>query len=100
MRGVLARAFHELRTALAHAGGRSLDWPGPKRALGDPVAAPRVLEFFAHELLLRWFDDGVPETPGFVINNVEEVRIKGTGVYLSGLARPHEPQARCASQDV
>ncbi|MFP2962306.1 hypothetical protein ACLEPN_32120 [Myxococcus sp. 1LA] len=78
----------------------SLDWPGPERALGDPVAAPRVLDFFAHELLLRWFDDGVPEAPGFVINSVEEVRMEGNDVYLSGRARPHEPQARYAYQDV
>ncbi|AEI67635.1 hypothetical protein LILAB_28770 [Corallococcus macrosporus] len=78
----------------------ALDWPGPERALGDPVAAPRVLDFFAHELLLRWFDDGAPEAPGFVINSVEEVRMEGNDVYLSGRARTHEPQVRYAYQDV
>lgn|SRR5215217_500 len=79
---------------------RALEWPEPERALADAVAAPRVLAFFAHELLLRWFDDGLPAGPGFVLNSVEETRMAGTDVYLAGRARPHDPRVSYAYQDV
>ncbi|WP_426753816.1 hypothetical protein [Myxococcus sp. Y35] len=78
---------------------RALDWPAPSRALADPVAAPLLLMEFAHELLLRWFDDGVPEPPGFVLNTVDEARGAGNDVYLMGRARPHEPRLSYAYQD-
>lgn len=79
---------------------RGLDWPDPARALADPVAAPLVLDFFAHEFLLRWFGDGVPDGPGFVLNTYDEVRMAGPDVYLAGLARPHDPHVPYAYQDV
>jgi hypothetical protein len=79
---------------------RALDWPEPARALADPVTAPLVLDSFAHELLLRWFDDGVPSGPGFVLNTVDVFRMAGGDVYLSGRARPHDPGVSYAYQDV
>jgi hypothetical protein len=79
---------------------RALDWPAPAQALADPVASPRVLDLFAHELLLRWFDDGAPAGPGFVLNTVDETRMAGTDVYLAGRARPHDPRVPYAYQDV
>ncbi|NPC68818.1 hypothetical protein D7Y27_03350 [Corallococcus sp. AB004] len=78
---------------------RALGWPGPAQALADPVVAPLVLDFNAHELLLRWFDDGVPSIPGFVLNTVDEVRMVGTDVWLAGQARPELPDVSYAYQD-
>ncbi len=79
---------------------RAFDWPEPDRALADPIASPLVLEAFSHELLLRWFDDGVPDGPGFVLNTIEEARMVGPDVYLAGRARPHDPRVSYAYQDV
>ncbi|RUO94476.1 hypothetical protein D7Y11_04395 [Corallococcus sp. AB018] len=79
---------------------RALDWPEPARALADPVAAPLVLDSFTHELLLRWFDDGVPSGSGFVLNTVDAFSMAGADVYLAGRARPHVPDVPYAYQDV
>ncbi|MBN8229660.1 hypothetical protein JYK02_19295 [Corallococcus macrosporus] len=79
---------------------RALDWPEPARALADPLTAPPVLDFFAHELLLHWFDDGVPTGPGFVLNTVGAARMVGPDVFIEGQARPHFPDVPYAYQDV
>ncbi|RYZ14237.1 MAG: hypothetical protein EOO70_07835, partial [Myxococcaceae bacterium] len=76
-----------------------LNWPNPAHALADAVTAPRVLDHFAHELLLRWFDDGVPSGPGFVLNTVDAARMVGPDVFIEGRARSHIPGVPYAYQD-
>ncbi|RKG61078.1 hypothetical protein D7X30_09330 [Corallococcus sp. AB011P] len=79
---------------------RALGWPEPARALADPATAHLLIDFFAHELLLRWFDDGVPTAaPGFVLNTVDEFRMAGTDVWIAGRARPELPGVNHAFQD-
>ncbi|WP_244226930.1 hypothetical protein [Corallococcus aberystwythensis] len=94
-----AQRFPDLADPLEQA-LRALDWPRPAHALADAVTAPLVLDHFAHELLLRWFDDGVPSGPGFVLNTVDEGRMTGADVCLAGRARPHVPSVPYAFQDV
>lgn len=71
--------------ALAAAG-----WPPASEVLARPELVNAFAEFFAHELLLRWFGDGVPQrTPGFVLNTITRVDAAGEHmVAISGTARP------------
>ena len=73
--------------ALAAAG-----WPPASEVLARPELANAFAEFFAHELLLRWFGDGPPGCrPGFVLNTIGRVEAGGERVItITGTARPTE----------
>jgi len=65
-------------------------WPTSGEVLERPELANAFAEFFAHDLLLRWFGDGTPEhLPGFVLNTIERVEAIGERVIaIGGRARP------------
>ena len=65
-------------------------WPTADEVLARPELANAFAEFFAHELLLRWFGDGPPaRQPGFVLNTIERVEAVGErAIAIGGRARP------------
>ena len=67
-------------------------WPAEGEVLARPELANAFAGFFAHELLLRWFGDGLPaHRPGFVLNTIERVETVGEHVIaIEGHARPTE----------
>jgi hypothetical protein len=80
---------------------RRLSWPASVEvALADPIAAPLVLDFWAMDLLGRWFDAPPLEDFGFVLNTIDEARLVGGDAYIAGKARPHDPRVPYAYQDV
>ena len=67
-------------------------WPTASEVVARPELANAFAEFYAHELLLRWFGDGPPaRRPGFVLNTIEHVEADGERVIsIGGSARPAE----------
>lgn len=57
--------------------------------------APLLLRHFAHDLLLEWLGDGLPDlTPGWVINTIDAPVFDAHRVKLSGIARTDEIPVR------
>lgn len=68
---------------------RALDWPPAPSVVGIETLRLLALQWFAHEMLLRWFGDGDPDRlPGFVINTIDGVSFDGSHPVISGNARP------------
>lgn len=68
---------------------RERGWPSPREMLDDPVLLPPTLEFYAHDLLVRWFGDGQPaETPGWVANTITRQALADGTVVIEGIALP------------
>lgn len=67
---------------------RERRWPEVHAILEDPALASLVIQWYGHDLLLRWFGDGSPkQLPGFVINTIESVSIKNGNPCFWGKAR-------------
>ena len=67
---------------------RAGGWPEPAALCRDPHLALLALDWWAHELLLRWFGDGEPaDAPGFVMNTIDSVGFEGGDPRIEGLAR-------------
>ncbi len=46
-----------------------------------------LLNFYADEILLRWFEDGEPEKKGYVINTIESIATVKDEIRIKGMCR-------------
>jgi hypothetical protein len=71
---------------------RGAGFPSAKALLDDEHTTRLALDFFAHDLLLRWLGDGPPSlSPGFVLNTATaRRRIEGVPLF-EGVARKSGP---------
>ena len=68
---------------------RKFDWPSDAEAIrSDDYLLQSTLEWFAHDMMLRWFGDGEPDgKPGFVFNTVESTTFNDGNPVISGSGR-------------
>jgi len=57
-------------------------------AMTEPVLAQELAGFFAYEALLRWLGDGGPEIePGYVLNSIDKIVVRSSGIVMEGKGR-------------
>ena len=68
---------------------REHKWPDSvNRVMLNTELAVKTLEWLGHEMMLRWFGDGKPESSsGFVFNTIESVSFNNNNPVITGMGR-------------